>query len=197
VRHVNTHEKPDIECDLCHRVFGRPDHLKRHIATKHSSLSLIEQMYLSENLAKKKQRQQPPQQQQEQQEQVQSSQQQQLQPSSLQQPGIVNHQQPTLSQVLNLPQKEEPLMDPPQRPESELSTVSGAEINSVVHHPAFSPATLQPLMHPHHHPLIFQQQHQQQEQQHQHQQFRHHIDYSQMFPLAMPPTTSSPHPNNL
>jgi hypothetical protein len=53
VRHVQTHEKPDIECELCHRVFGRPDHLKRHIATKHSSLSPVEQVYLSETLNKK------------------------------------------------------------------------------------------------------------------------------------------------
>lgn len=56
VRHVQTHEKPNIECELCHRVFGRPDHLKRHIATKHASLSVVEQMYLSENLNKKKQK---------------------------------------------------------------------------------------------------------------------------------------------
>lgn len=57
VRHVQTHEKPDIECELCHRVFGRPDHLKRHIATKHASLSVVEQMYLSESINKKKQKQ--------------------------------------------------------------------------------------------------------------------------------------------
>ena len=56
MRHVQTHEKPDIECELCHRVFGRPDHLKRHISTKHASLSLPEQMYLSESVNKKKQK---------------------------------------------------------------------------------------------------------------------------------------------
>ena len=31
VRHVQTHEKPQIQCLECHRVFGRPDHLKRHV----------------------------------------------------------------------------------------------------------------------------------------------------------------------
>ena len=59
MRHIATHEKPDIECELCHRVFGRPDHLKRHIATKHASLSVVEQMSLSESINKKKQKKSP------------------------------------------------------------------------------------------------------------------------------------------
>ena len=54
VRHKQTHEKPDIECELCHRVFGRPDHLKRHIATKHASLPHEEQINLSESVNKRK-----------------------------------------------------------------------------------------------------------------------------------------------
>ena len=56
---MQTHEKPDIVCQLCHRVFGRPDHLKRHIATKHSSLSATDQQSLSENLIQRKKRQNP------------------------------------------------------------------------------------------------------------------------------------------
>ena len=54
VRHKQTHEKPNIECELCHRVFGRPDHLKRHIATKHASLPHEEQINLSESVNKRK-----------------------------------------------------------------------------------------------------------------------------------------------
>ena len=54
MRHKQTHEKPDIECEICHRVFGRPDHLKRHIASKHASLPHEEQINLSESVNKRK-----------------------------------------------------------------------------------------------------------------------------------------------
>lgn len=56
VRHVQTHEKPAIECDLCHRVFGRPDHLKRHISTKHKSIAPEQIVYFCESVNKKKQK---------------------------------------------------------------------------------------------------------------------------------------------
>ena len=54
VRHLATHEKPDIECRLCYKVFGRPDHLKRHLATKHASLSTIDRLQLTRTLPRKK-----------------------------------------------------------------------------------------------------------------------------------------------
>ena len=94
VRHVQTHEKPDIECELCHRVFGRPDHLKRHIATKHAT----ERTYLSDLASKKKQN---------------------------------RKHQSTLSSEVNLQNVLHLTPNKIDRPGSEVSTLSVAEISSM------------------------------------------------------------------
>lgn len=115
VRHVQTHEKPAIECSLCHRVFGRPDHLKRHIATKHASLSVVEQMYLSESVNQKKQKKQVT-----------------TQPSSLSHhvlPEATPTSQFNLTNVLPvISPKIEPSQSHGRSETSELSTISVAEI---------------------------------------------------------------------
>ena len=114
---MQTHEKPDIECELCHRVFGRPDHLKRHIATKHASLSVVEQMCLSESISKKKQKKSP------------------------------TTAVPVVSQPINLQNVvhlSSPKNEPSQsRPGSELSTISVAEIATL--QPVLQTATATPF----------------------------------------------------
>ena len=151
VRHIQTHEKPDIKCELCHCVFGRPDHLKRHIATKHSSLSDTDQQFLSENLllgSKKKNRQHnhPTRTTQ------QSNNQQILTQHQLPEVPLSNHSSdqilpavpkttsiiqaitttPISLQTTDTQKIRENVVVESNRPESELSTISVAELNNAI-----------------------------------------------------------------
>ena len=195
VRHVQTHEKPDIECELCHRVFGRPDHLKRHIATKHSALSPTDQQHLSENLGKKKRQhisktggvQSLP------------------KPSPSTPPpttvaaALTSHHQIPETNLSNVILPKSGLETTPDRPGSELSTISVAELNTVTVHPnqAFqtaSPNSLPSLLTTTsssqlQSPIAASVQPQYRPQP--------HIDYSQMFQFSLTQTTISTNPDEL
>jgi len=191
VRHIQTHEKPDIQCELCHRVFGRPDHLKRHIATKHSSLSETDQQFLSENLllgSKKKNRQHNPS------KTTQQSNNQQIL-SQHQLPEVLPVPKTTIIQAITTPISLQTNTDTTttDRPESELSTISVAELNNAITvHPnqAFQTASssagssaqnsaastaIQP----------------------QYRHAPHQMDYSQMFQISLTQTTISTNPDEL
>ena len=200
VRHIQTHEKPDIQCELCHRVFGRPDHLKRHIATKHSSLSETDQQFLSENLllgSKKKNRQHNPSKTTQQ-----SNNQQILSQHQLPEVHLSNHSsdqilpvpKTTIIQAITTPISLQTNTDTTtDRPESELSTISVAELNNAITvHPnqAFQTASssagssaqnsaastaIQP----------------------QYRHAPHQMDYSQMFQISLTQTTISTNPDEL
>ena len=104
-------------------MFGRPDHLKRHIVTKHASLSASEQMYLSETLKKRKQN--PRQHQQASIVKTSPTQQESFINTN---PGSVTTSLPD-SMMISLPPPKEEVTQ--QRPESELSTVSVVDLETV------------------------------------------------------------------
>ena len=206
VRHIQTHEKPDIQCELCHRVFGRPDHLKRHIATKHSSLSETDQQFLSENLllgSKKKNKQHNPSKTTQQ-----SNNQQILSQHQLPEVHLSNHSsdQPilpvpktTIIQAITTPislqttdtQKiRENVVVESNRPESELSTISVAELNNAITvHPnqAFQTASSSGSL-----PTVASTAIQPQ-----YRQAPNQMDYSQMFQISLTQTTISTNPDEL
>ena len=216
VRHIQTHEKPDIKCELCHCVFGRPDHLKRHIATKHSSLSDTDQQFLSENLllgSKKKNRQHnhPTRTTQ------QSNNQQILTQHQLPEVPLSNHSsdqilpvpKTTIIQAITTPTSLQTTDTTTDRPESELSTISVAELNNaiVTVHPnqafqtassseslpttlmrtAVAGSSVQNLQNSAVSTAI----------QPQYRQAPHQIDYSQMFQISLTQTTISTNPDEL
>ena len=196
VRHIQTHEKPDIQCELCHRVFGRPDHLKRHIATKHSSLSETDQQFLSENLllgSKKKNKQHNPSKTTQQ-----SNNQQILSQHQLPEVHLSNHSsdqilpvpKTTIIQAITTPISLQTTDTTTDRPESELSTISVAELNNAITvHPnqAFQTASSSGSL-----PTVASTAIQPQ-----YRQAPNQMDYSQMFQISLTQTTISTNPDEL
>ena len=113
--------------ELCHRVFGRPDHLKRHIVTKHASLSASEQMYLSETLKKRKQNNPRHHQQASTVKTSPTTQQESFLNTN---PGSVTTSLPDSSMMISLPPPKEEVPQHSPR-ESELSTVSVVDLETV------------------------------------------------------------------
>ena len=191
MRHIQTHEKPDIQCELCHRVFGRPDHLKRHIATKHSSLSETDQQFLSENLllgSKKKNKQHNPSKTTQQ-----SNNQQILSQHQLPEVNLSNHStvpKTTIIQAITTPISLQTTDTTTDRPESELSTISVAELNNAITvHPnqAFQTASSSGSL-----PTVASTAIQPQ-----YRQAPNQMDYSQMFQISLTQTTISTNPDEL
>ena len=191
MRHIQTHEKPDIQCELCHRVFGRPDHLKRHIATKHSSLSETDQQFLSENLllgSKKKNKQHNPSKTTQQ-----SNNQQILSQHQLPEVNLSNQStvpKTTIIQAITTPISLQTTDTTTDRPESELSTISVAELNNAITvHPnqAFQTASSSGSL-----PTVASTAIQPQ-----YRQAPNQMDYSQMFQISLTQTTISTNPDEL
>ena len=196
MRHIQTHEKPDIQCELCHRVFGRPDHLKRHIATKHSSLSETDQQFLSENLllgSKKKNKQHISSKTTQQ-----SNNQQILSQHQLPEVHLSNHSndqilpvpKATIIQAITTPISLQTTDTTTDRPESELSTISVAELNNAITvHPnqAFQTASSSGSL-----PTVASTAIQPQ-----YRQAPNQMDYSQMFQISLTQTTISTNPDEL